>query len=85
MPRKSLERLTFEYLKAASDLEEAMQVIELLPIRANRMLMVEADDRFQHCRDALTRVMKGASITQYIQGIQQVAGNSLSSGQKKDR
>lgn len=82
MPRKSLERLTFEYLKAASDLEEAIQVVDLLPIRANRMLMVEADDRFKTCRDALSKAMSGASIAQYIQGIQQVAGNSLSPAQK---
>jgi hypothetical protein len=78
MPRKSLERLTFEYLKAADDLDGAVQVCDLLPIRINRMRMVEADDHFKNTRDALGKALGGVTIMQYIQGLQQVAGKSLS-------
>lgn len=77
MPRKSLERLTFTYLKAFDASEAAREACENLPIVRNRMIFIEAEGRLLRAHRQLEAAVKPTSLVQYMQEFQALAGQSI--------
>jgi hypothetical protein len=77
MPKKTLERLTFEFLKRSDEADQAADVATWLPIQRNKMALVEAEDRFAVAREALRVALGSTPLANYIKGIQHVAAKAL--------
>lgn len=77
MPKKTLERLTFEYLKAFDRADCARQAYEIMPIRQNHLAWVEAEGRFEESHDALRTALFPATVHNYIQGLRGIADASI--------
>lgn len=76
MARKTLEKLTFDYLRAAMEAEEASAAAEVLPVYQYRIAATLADQRMNDARDELAAAL-GSPVTDYILGIYRVTAAIL--------
>lgn len=77
MPKKTLERLTFEFLQTSSLAIDAGGLAAAFPIFKNKLAFYKAEDRFLTARADLTAALGDMPITQYLQGLQDLVEKSI--------
>jgi hypothetical protein len=77
VPKKTLERLTFEFLQASSLAGDAEGLAAAFPIFKNKLAFYKAEDRFVTARNDLIDALGDMPITQYLQGLQDLVEKSI--------